>query len=420
VHVSDPYAEIADKASWSHAHGRSVSHITPADIEKARLFCYGYRSQTIGTFHATRVALEANDPNVGPYVDNCLYQARTLLDQLNSKAVDPVFDDHRAVISTFYCYDKWTNLLVEVLSKACARGLHPRLEQTRDLFLRNIQRVTVGSGVYVSSDREVPEQGSFIVPNLDITIVPIIYGDHHSWNAAFLAADRPGVTVHRHCEGAEIHLGFSPVNGHTILGDSFAEVNEGYAMPIPPMTDHGFFNTSGHDHVLPFIFGSKKLSGWGIFFDVEPRPGDLRDRREEKLESEAMNHSVFLDREIARAKRRKEVTARSVLVPACRAGSESIDGLELGLCSARQELNLLTPKYRIVAIQSGHARIQIGDAVAEVSSHDHFGIPAGMNCRLTPIGAEPIIFLDTMLVAVKKQQESDSQPAQKTSSLPEV
>ena len=33
LHVSDPYAHVVDKARWSHAHGRSVSHILPADIQ---------------------------------------------------------------------------------------------------------------------------------------------------------------------------------------------------------------------------------------------------------------------------------------------------------------------------------------------------------------------------------------------------
>ncbi|HEX4489480.1 MAG TPA: hypothetical protein VH088_24615 [Terriglobales bacterium] len=403
LHVSDPYAHIVDKARWSHAHGRNVSHILAADVDAARLFCYGYRSQTIGAFHATRVAIEAEDKETGPYVDTCLYQARVVLEELEAKAVDPVVPDHRALISTLYAYDQWTNVVVEVLGKASARGTHPRLESIRNLFLQNIQKVTAGNGLYIARDLELPEQGSFVVPDLDISIAPIIYGDNHSWNAAFLAGNRPGVSVHRHHQGAEIHLGYSPVSGHTILGDSFSEVNEGYAMPIPPMTDHGFFNTSGHDHVVPFVFGSTKLAGWGVFFDVEPRPGELVKRKEQPLESEAMNHSVFLEREIAKMKTGKGFS-RQVLVPAHRAGSEAIGGLELALTRAGRDLEIPSDHYRIVSIQSGKARIRIGEAEAEVGAHDHFGIPADMECTLTPRGEEPVVFLDAMLLPVNKSE----------------
>src|SRR5262249_26299922 len=134
------------------------------------------------------------------------------------------------------------------------------------------ETVTNCNGIYTACDQRMPAQGAFIVPNLGIAIVPVIYGDYHSWNAAFLFAGNYGVPVHRHRMGAEIHLGFSPVQGRTIQGANYAEVKEGYAMPIPPGVDHGFENTSGHDHIVPFIFGALPLAGWGIFSDVEPQP----------------------------------------------------------------------------------------------------------------------------------------------------
>ena len=403
LHTSDSYEHVVDKARWSHAHGRTVSHILPADIEAARLFSYGYRAQTIGAFHATRVAIEAQAAkSFGAYVDSCLYQARFLLEQLETKAVDPIFPDHRAVISTLYSYDQSITLAMDVMEKACARRTHPHLKTIRDLFAKNIQQVTAGNGLYVARDVELPEQGAFVVPDLDISIAPIIYGDHHSWNTAFLAGDRPGVSVHRHHWGAEIHLGFSPTNGQTILGDCFTEVNEGYAMPIPPMTDHGFLNTSGHDHVLPFVFGSLKMAGWGIFFDVEPRPIHQTKRKEERLDSAAMNHSVFLDRAINKMKA-GEGEAHEVLVSGERAGSAEIGGLELSLSRAAPSgTNLSAPHYRIVSVRSGRGKIQIGSVEAEVHDHDHFGIPANMECRLSPKNGEPLIFLDAMIVPVPK------------------
>jgi mannose-6-phosphate isomerase-like protein (cupin superfamily) len=400
LQVSELYAQLLDKARWSHANGRNVFHIVQADIDGARLFSYAYRSQAIGTFHATRVAIDAEEnESTGPYVKTCLLQARTLLDQLEAKAGDSVPRDFRALISTLYHYDQWVNQVVQVLEKASVRGTNAKLETIRQRFVQNIEPVTTSNGVYVARDQVLPEQGAFIVPNLGISIVPVIYGDHHSWNAAFLKADQTGVSVHRHHKGAEIHLGFSPVKGRTILGQSYAEVSEGYAMPIPPMTDHGFFNASGHDHVLPFVFGSRTMTGWGIFFDVEPRPDNGLKRHEHPLQSPAMNHTPFLERDIQRALTQTNFS-REVLVPAERAGSQEIGGLELAVGRVQKEVDLSSDHYRIVSVQSGKGRVKIGAVQKEVSAHDHFGVPAGLECTLTQLGSDALVFLDARILPI--------------------
>ena len=401
MQVSDLYSHVIGKAKWSHAHGRNVSHIVQSDIDAARLFSYGYRSQAIGAFHATREAIETEKSSGSdPRVDAHLHEAQLLLEQLEAKAVDPIPHDHRALISTLYSYDLWASSVDELLRKAGSCGPHPKLDNIRQLFLNNIQKITAGNGLYIANDLYLPKQGVFVVPNLDISIAPIIYGDHHSWNAAFLVAGRPGVSVHRHREGAEIHLGYSPVKGHTVLGSSFSEVEEGYAMPIPPMTDHGFFNTSGHDHVVPFVFGSLKMGGWGVYFDVEPRPGEEAKREKQPLESEAMNQSVFLERSIRQIKGGRGYL-REVLVPAKGAGSPEIGGLELALTRVdRDSIELDSHHYRIVSVQSGKGRIRMGNVEADVSEHDHFGIPSQMDCIFTLTGADPLIFLDAMILPI--------------------
>jgi hypothetical protein len=399
LHVSETYSQLIDKARWSHAHGRNVAHILSPDIQAARLFSYAFRAQTIGAFHAARVTLQGEAcSQAAAYAADLLHQACLVLERLEAKAVDPVCADHRALISTLYSYDQAIHQVHELLGKAAAYGAHPQLATVHSLFRSNMERVTAGNGLYIARDLQLPEQGAFIVPDLDISIAPLVYGDYHSWNAAFLAGNRPGVAVHRHHFGAEIHLGYSPVKGRTILGDCCSEVDEGYAMPIPPMTDHGFLNTSGEDHVLPFVFGSLGAGGWGVFFDVEARPGEKAEREEKLLESAEMNQSVFLERAIQRMKAAGG-PMREVLVPAHRAGSAETGGLELAItCGAQDSIELLSANYRIVSVQSGQARVQVGNAEATISHHDHFGIPANMDCRLTPSGAEPLVFLDAMIL----------------------
>lgn len=401
MQVSDTFTQLVNKARWSHAHGRDIFHITQDDVDAGRLFSYAYRSQTIGAFHGTRVALEAAEKGgVGSRsARSFLHQARSLLKQLEDKAIELVPRDYRVVISTLYYYDELVNLVIQSLDKACSRGPNPTLETIRQRFLDNLQPVHAGNGIFVAQDVTLPEQGVFIVPNLGISIKPVIYGDYHSWNAAFLAGDQYGVSTHRHHKGAEIHLGFSPVQGHAVLRSGFAEVSEGYAMPIPPMTDHGFRNTIGHDHVVPFIFGSLPLTGWGVFFDVEPRPGQGQLVKHD-LDSPAMNHSVYLERELRRVREAKTNT-REVLIPAERAGSPEIGGLELAVTLVgRGEVDLLSNHYRIVSIQAGKAHVRIGNAEKEVCAHDHFGVPADMTCQVAQSGNEPLLFLDAMILPI--------------------
>ena len=349
-----------DKSLWSHAHGRTVAHVSPAEVDRARLFSYGYRSQTIGAFHATGVALRELASRYPEFRDaTWLTQACTLLHQLESKAMDAIEKDPRALISTFHNYDRWIVLVLELLTKACAEIPLSELESIRQKFLERIEKVTSGDGIYIAQDTTLPEQGAFVVPDLDISIAPIIYGDNHSWNAAFLAGGRPGVSLHRHRQGAEIHLGYGALKGKTIVGSNFAEVSEGYAMPIPPMTDHGFLNTSGHDHVVPFIFGSLLLGGWGVFFDVEPR--DQPALVEQPLESEAMNGSVFLDQAIAEMQQGSGCLRR-VLIPAHRAGSRETGGLELAIARVGRAVidppgrSLPHPRHPIRASKDSHSR----------------------------------------------------------------
>lgn len=398
--ASDCYVRLVKKADWSHKHGLNVFRILQTDIDNARLFCYGYRAQTIGTFHATRVALENQRQQItGRYATACLRNAEALLRQLQTKAIDNVPADFRALVSTFYEYHEWTNHVARELAKACTHASSRHLDVIRQRFLRSIELVRNSSGIYVCRDVILPQQGVYVVPTLGISIVPFIYGDNHSWNAAFLSSNQVGVPLHRHRKGAEIHLGFSPLKGRTVLGNSFAEVQEAYAMPIAPGTDHGFLNTSGHDHILPFIFGSLVLSGWGIFDDVEPR-SCTKSLKEREIESSAMNHAVLLERAIRRITNSR-INQRQVLISAERTGSPEIGGLELAVTHISQGQFELTPKsYKIVSIRSGQGRVRIGNSETEVRKHDHFGIPAGMNSNITYLGKSPLVMLDATITPV--------------------
>ncbi len=394
---SENYQAVMDKARWSHENRRSVFHIEDYDVALARLFAYAYRSQTIGAFHGCRAAL-----NQTFRTDRALPQhglrALQLLKQLEDLSIVPVPDDFRALLFTLCAYDRWIEETLEVLEANCGDRHSEDIQPIRDRFVANMNRVSDSNGIYVASDQVLPEQASFVVPKLGITIVSLIYGDHLSWNYAHLSTDAVGTTVHQHHQGVEIHLGFSPIHGRTILGRYATELREGYAMPIPCLAQHGFDNLSGHNHLVPFIFGSLKLGGWGVFFDVEPRPIKPQDLIDSPLESESMNHSIYLER-ILEQIAGESATGRKVLIPAKATFSPGIGGLELGVCHVSKEgLQLTSDTYSILSVRQGSAIMKIGPSTATLDQYDHVGIPAGTEAQIVAQGNSPLVTLDTKLL----------------------
>src|SRR5262249_20092465 len=159
-----------------------------------------------------------------------------LLEDLANEGTTLVPHDFRAVISTFHRYHRNSQGVLEALREDARASHDAEIACAADRFEAIIADTAGGNGIHLTRDTEVPEQASFIVPGLGITIVPLVYGDYHSWNLAHLPADAAHVPVHQHHEGVEIHLGYGPMRGTTVLGPYGAPVDEGYAMAIPPMT----------------------------------------------------------------------------------------------------------------------------------------------------------------------------------------
>jgi hypothetical protein len=391
------YVRLTEKARRGHQQGRSPAGIAPEDIDLGRLYSYLYRRHTIGAFHATRLALEQR-----PAADalSRAHRARAceLLEDLANQGMDPVPADFQVVLSTFYRYDGNVRRVIDSLRQDYQASRDPAIAAAAERFTEIVREIATSNGLLPARDTEAPPQASFVVPNLGITIVPLVYGDHHSWNLAHLSADHPDVPRHRHHHGAEIHLGYSPLRGITILGDSGAEVTEGYAMPIPPLTDHGYANVGPGVHHVPFIFGSLHEGGWGVFLDVEARPYRLEEIRRVPLQGRAMNHSVYLERELREAEARP-FARRWTLLPAAATDRSGSGGLELSIARVTEYgLSLPAEGYRIVSVVRGTGTVRVNGVEQALGPHDHVGIPAGMKADLKQSGAAPLVVLDVVIV----------------------
>lgn len=390
------YERLTDMASNSHARGRTPSGVNELDISLARLYSYAFRGQVIGAFHATRHALEEIRPGDSLSAAH-LSRADELLADLANRSMDTVSQDVRALISTFHHYSTHVARTVDALGRACNLERSPELNRIRDRFVCQMERITHGNGLHLTRDTSAPEQGCFVVPNLGITIVPLVYGDHHSWNLAWLDVAHPEVPYHLHKEGVEIHLGFPPMHGFTVLGGAKAELSEGYAMPIPPNIRHGYTNIGQQAHHVPFIFGSLTCGGWGVFLDVEPQPCELDQLETVPVLSNRFNGTVLLEREIARVSERYS-SIRYPIIPAEKTDRDGVGGLELSIAHVTARgIELSIDRFCIVSVVRGHGILSMADQQIEIASHDHFGIPANLTANITNVGTEPLVLLDAVL-----------------------
>ncbi|MDP7274452.1 MAG: hypothetical protein QF363_03160 [Planctomycetaceae bacterium] len=390
------YAALVDRARSAHAAGRNPASVGPGDIGRARLYCYGFRGQVIGGFHATRVVLEQHVP-----VDReaVAWRKRTVdaLADLADLAMDAVPNDYRAVLSTFHHYDCGVRRVLESLDHESEIDSNPHVTRSAALFRTTVESVSGAGGLTVTQDTHAPEQASFVVPNLGIVIVPLVYGDFHSWNLAWLAGEERNVPTHQHERGVEIHLGYQPTHGQAVLGESRCECDEGYAMPIPPMTAHGWVNTSETPHHVPFIFGSLDHGGWGVFLDVQARTEPVNTLELVERDSPAFGDMVYLERELDRMAG-LEGSERSVLIPHTATNRDGSGGLELAASHVgREGLLFHGDLFRIVSVARGSGRVRIANFEQSLEPHDHFGIPAEMPAELIPTGDAPLVVLDATI-----------------------
>ena len=394
--IDPAYQALVELAASSHTGNRNPGDIAEADVERARLYAYGFRNHVIGAFHATGVALEdvpAGNATATAWRQRAVEGLRDLVDL----AMDAVPDDFRVVISTFHAYHRGVTRVDDSLARECAETRCDRVATIRQRFRDAIHTVTASPGIVTTQDTHAPEQAGFVVPNLGITIVPLIYGDHHSWNLAWLGGEERNVPTHRHFHGVEIHLGYNPAHGMTVLGDYRCEVDEGYAMPIPPVTDHGWVNTSEETHHVPFIFGSLHHAGWGVFLDVEARPQPVEDRQLVDRDSPTFSQMVYLEHHIDQAAAMAS-TWRRVLIPHTVTNRSGSGGLELAITRINPvEFSFPVDSFRIVSVVRGRGRVRIGQVERDVESHDHFGIPAGMEGTLIQLGDDPLVVLDSTI-----------------------
>ena len=181
---SAEYRQLVEKAQQSHEQGRRTDTIEATEVDLARLYAYAFRIHTIGSFYATGEALKfhlAENELTRAHLQRAIEQ----LEDLANQVMEPVPDDFRAGLSSFYCYHRGVERVVDALSQAQSSSRNHSLSPIAEHFAAAMSGIQSCNGIYLTQDSGAPEQASFVVPNLGITIVLLVYGDHHSWNLAY-------------------------------------------------------------------------------------------------------------------------------------------------------------------------------------------------------------------------------------------
>jgi len=398
LHKAHPnYQRLLKHACKAHQDGRNPNSLPDRDIQLARLYCYAFRRHAIGVFHATRVVLE-EQPESPPACQPHRLRARELLADLANQSVDTVPVDFRVLLGTFYRYEIQISRAVDALIADANCGGGDAVRAAANRFVDIVNHIRGCCGIELTRDDEAPDQASFVVPGLGITIVPLVYGDYHSWNLAWLDPNQSDVPYHQHSLGVEVHLGYGPMNGHIVLGDAQGPTQEGYALPIPPDTRHGYTNAGPLPHNLPFIFGSLKRAGWGIFFDVEPQPIDLSELREVPPDSPDLNHALRIEREIA-SMTRLPIPMRKCILPASLTDRKGTGGLELHLNRAPEgrPVRLVPERFLALSVVNGTGTLRMLGESVRITHHDHFALPAGITAEFEQTGSAPLVVMDADL-----------------------
>ncbi len=391
------YTHLLEMACRAHSEGRNPNALTEQDIQRSRLYCYAYRRQAIGVFHATRVLLEAEVEPSAACKPHRL-RARELLSDLANLSVELIPTDFRALLGTLYRYEISIHRCIQALREDAACGGGSAVQAAAERFEQVINSVRGSCGIELSRDDECPEQASFVVPNLGITIIPLVYGDHHSWNLAWLNPEQSDVPFHQHAHGVEIHLGYGPMQGHMVLGGARGLTKEGYALPIPPNTRHGYVNDSNMAHNLPFIFGSQRRSGWGIFFDVDPQPIDLSNLDAVEPYGPRMNHAVPIEQRIAAFARLPMPTRRCIL-PSSLTDRDGTGGIELHLIRApeKRSIRICPERFLACSVVQGAGELRMLGETVNIEHHHHFAVPAGIEAEFIQRGPTPLVLMDADL-----------------------
>jgi len=193
------------------------------------------------------------------------------------------------------------------------------------------------------------------------------------------------------------------MHGYIVLGDAKAETTEGYALPIPPNTRHGYTNIGSLTHHLPFIFGSLKCGGWGVFLDVEPAPRKVEELQTAPVLSHKLNGTVYLEREIAQVQERF-TNVRYPIVPAEKTDRDGLGGLELSISRVSgRGVEMRPDRFCAVSVVRGSGVLEMAGENIAIKPHDHFGIPTGISATLTATGSEPMVLLDSVLKPVDRR-----------------
>jgi mannose-6-phosphate isomerase-like protein (cupin superfamily) len=359
-------------------------------ISQARLYDYGLRSLT---GHLDRMKQEI-EKMVKVSREGDLWFLRQALAQLYELEIFmslEVPSDFKAIVVYFNFYNKAFRVIEENLRRTCKTSMTFKkdVKNIRDRFMKAIESVALGSGIYISNWRETDESATLYIQDVGITIVKLVYANRHSCNLAIIPKE---VNTHKHKYTSEIHLSLEPTDGDQIKDGFRVRVTEPYAVPVKPGEWHGFEeNRRKEPHKLIFLTGSPEILGWNVVNDrsvITTSKLQLKIISPDKIGSIG---GIFLQREIEKL----ESVLSNAVIQRELIGYEATHGITLNLLGVPDTFNGVSNDV-IFLVVKGKGQLKIEKSKASIREGDVFAVPFGMKYAFKREGL-PLILLSSTL-----------------------
>ncbi len=234
-------------------------------VPVARLYVYAFRG--LDVYGPTLLGLrEVFERREGDKRE--LRQAMRGLELLNSARYHPMYRDHRA-LATLRLYHEALAFVEESLGQA--QEGDQEVKRLYLNFLRAVEGVTSGNGVFAQNWKRIPEQTSTSYSKVDLEISRLVAGEVIGVYRVTVRA-KGRVPHHSHAFLDEHHFLPDAIDGIHQIGDETALCTQSDIVYMGHGNIHAFRNDEEEDRVFLFVCGSRETGPWDFVQDITTYP----------------------------------------------------------------------------------------------------------------------------------------------------
>jgi quercetin dioxygenase-like cupin family protein len=260
--ISKSYSSVID-AAYDFVDYRKIDRVEKW-LRKARLYHTAFRSLDI--YIPAKKRAEELAASLSNMQRRSLMKVIRGLNILNDARYHPCYRDHR-IFPLLRQYHEAISLVVEDLESLKEVNNESRL--LYEDFLEDIEKVTMGNGLYVVNWETPPKLHGIFYPTVNLLIGRLVAEENLGIYTVKVKAG--GVVPHHsHQNLEEIHFLQKPIRGIHQLGGEASHASQPDMVYVPKGGVHAFRNSEKEDVTFLFICGCEKTGPWDFVQDILP------------------------------------------------------------------------------------------------------------------------------------------------------